>query len=117
MGFGVLLIYLIGRKTVKLKIPLCAFHARRKRRLKMTAIAFLIGFIPVGALVGNLAPDPDGAAWGMGVGLLMCLTGLIAASLQTPLQAVRIDSDWARLKGTGADFLARLAGLSEKVSR
>ena len=110
LGFApIVVVYFIFRKRVKLEIPLCSFHAQRTRRLKIATISLLVGFIPLGVLVGNLVPEPDGAAWGVATSLSMLLAGLIAAYLQSPLQAAGINRERALLQGAGAPFLAKVS--------
>ena len=110
LGFApIVLVYFIFRKKVKLEIPLCSFHAQRTRRLKIAVIFLLVWFIPLGVLVGNLVPEPDGAAWGVATSLIMLLAGLIAAYLESPLQAAGINRERALLKGASAAFLAKVS--------
>jgi len=112
LGFApIVLIYFIFRKRVKLEIPLCSFHAQRTRWLKIASVFLLVGFIPLGVLVGNLVPDPDGAAWGVATSLIMLLAGLIVAYLQSPLQAAGIKRDSAVLQGASTAFLAKVIEL------
>ena len=112
LGFApIVLVYFIFRKRVKLEIPLCSLHAQRTRRLKIAAVFLLVGFIPLGVLVGNLVPDPDGAAWGVATSLIMLLAGLIVAYLQSPLQAAGINRDSAVLQGASTAFLAKVIEL------
>ena len=111
LGFGIFLIvlvYLIFGKKVKLSIPLCASHRQYMHRLTISAIVLLIGCIPVGILFSHLIGEPDGDGWGILIGILMVLGGLIAVHLQSPLQATRIDDDRATMKGACEAFLSRL---------
>jgi hypothetical protein len=111
LGFGILLIvlvYLIFGKKVKLSIPLCGSHRQYMRRLKIAAMVLLVGCIPVGVLFSQLIGEPDGDGWGILIGILMVLGGLIAVHLQSPLQATRIDDDRATMKGACEAFLSRL---------
>jgi hypothetical protein len=111
LGFGILLIvfvYLIFGKKQKLSIPLCGFHRQYLRRLKITGTVLLVGCVPVGILSSALIGEPDGASWGILVGILAMLGGLIAVHLQSPLQATRIDDDRATMKGACEAFLSML---------
>ena len=110
LGFApIVLVYFIFRKRVKLQIPLCFHHAQRTRWLKITATILLVGFIPLGVLVGNLAPGPDGIAWGFATSAITFLAGLVVVYLQSPLQAAGINRDHALLQGAGAEFLAKVS--------
>jgi hypothetical protein len=78
------------------------------RRLKIAAMVLLVGCIPVGVLFSQLVGGPDGEGWGILIGILMVLGGLIAVHLQSPLQATRIDDERATMKGACEAFLSRL---------
>jgi hypothetical protein len=109
LGLGIVLVYLIFRKRVKLSVPLCASHGRYVQRLKVSAMVLLLGCIPIGILLGALVGEPEGEAWGVIAALIMLAAGLVAVHLQTPLQATHIDRDRAILKGANVAFLTKLS--------
>jgi hypothetical protein len=109
LGLGIVLVYLIFRKRVKLSVPLCSSHERYMQRLKVSAMALLLGCIPIGILLGTLVGEPDGDAWGVFAALIMLVAGLVAVHLQIPLQATHIDRDRAVLKGANVAFLTKLS--------
>src|SRR5215469_5794124 len=99
------IINFIFREKVTLALPLCSFHARRVRRLRITGVVLLLGCIPIGGLVGNVAPD---AAWGACTAAATLLGGLFILHLHTPLWATFIDSEQqAVLRGAGIEFLEK----------
>jgi hypothetical protein len=111
-GFGIFLIvlvYLIFGNKVTLSVPLCGSHRQYIRRLTIAAMVLLVGSIPVGVLVSQLMGEPDGDGWGILIGILMVLGGVIAVHLQSPLQATRIDDDRTTMKGACEAFLSRLS--------
>lgn len=108
LHLGILLVYLIFRKKVKLSVPLCDSHRQYMRRLTITATVLLVGCIPVGVLLGSLIGEPDGDMWGLLIGILMLFGGLIAVLLHRPLQATHIDNGRATLKGACGAFLPKL---------
>jgi hypothetical protein len=116
MGAGIL-VYCFFRKKVKLSIPLCASHRQYMHRLQIAAMVLLLGSIPVGILFSSLIGEPDGDEWGKLIGFLMVLGGLVAAYVQSPLQATHIDADQATMKWASEAFLSRLNPLPHPIGR
>jgi len=114
VGAGIL-VYFFFRKKVKLSIPLCASHRQYMHRLQIAAMVLLVGCIPVGILFSSLIGEPDGDVWGKLIGILMVLGGLVAAYLQSPLQATRVDADQATMKWASEAFLSRLTTPGTRV--
>lgn len=72
-------------------------------------MVLLVGSIPVGILKFRaLIGEPDGDVGGKLIGFLMVLGGLVAAYVQSPLQATHIDADQATMKRATEAFLSRL---------
>jgi hypothetical protein len=104
--FPGLLIYaivaVVVRKQMELNVPLCdTHHADRKRNHLLTAI-MLIGFIPVGTIVGMSFSEPLG--WMTGTG--MFLAGLVFWSMAgLGIRPAKIDEIGGEFKGACTAFL------------
>lgn len=104
--FPGLLIYaivaLIVRKQMELNIPLCDTHHADRRRYNLLAMLMLIGFIPVGAILGVYISEPLG--WITGIG--MFFAGVVFYSMgQLGIRPSKIDELGGVFRGAGTEFL------------
>jgi len=104
---GLLIVYMIARKKVRLLVPLCERHRKIASRMRVATAVLLIGG-PVAVALLIALRVPDSAGWGLVLILITLLGGMITLRLQRPLTASRIDDDRVTLKGACNTFLARI---------
>jgi hypothetical protein len=93
------------RKTIKLEVPLCLEHKKRRRNAILLA---WIGVIAAFVLPIAFGSEENGGAWVLFCVLLFfvsCLAGIFRSRL---LYGKKIDADEARLGGAGREFLDSL---------
>jgi len=111
---GLLIVYLIARKKMRLSVPLCEHHRKLVSRMRLATAVILIGGPAVAALMIAFG-NPDSTGWGVLLILFVLLGGMITLRLQRPLSAARIDDDRATLKGACDAFLSRLAAKTAEL--
>jgi hypothetical protein len=105
---GVLIIAVFSRK-ISMDCSLCADHASRRSKLMRLSIILALTSLPV-AYAGAVYLTGPWAVPLILVGVLMALLAPLplAWSPFFRVQAVRIDNEWATIKGFDERFLAQL---------
>jgi hypothetical protein len=109
--FPGLLIYaivaLIVRKKMELNVPLCDQHHSDRKRYSLIGALMLIGFAPVGLVLGG-AFNVD-AGWASLVALGMFLVGVVFYSKAQFLRPSKIDEAGGEFIGANDSFLNALS--------
>jgi len=115
--FGLIGIIIVAvlTKRMDLQTPLCEAHAGIRRQRIIAGAVLLLACVPVGILVGNLVPGDAGAGWGMLVGIVLFIGGIVALSLRNLLRPERIDDFGITLRGVHSSVLAQL-GASQPIT-
>jgi hypothetical protein len=107
--FPGLLVYIIVavivRKQMELNLPLCDAHNNDRKRYFLIGLLMLIGFLPIGLILGfNLS---EALGWITGVG--MFIAGVVFWQLSTlGIRPVKIDDARGVFSGIGDAFLTSL---------
>jgi len=104
--FPGLLIYaivaLIVRKNMELNVPLCDRHHSDRKRFVTLGAVMLIGFIPVGVILGVAGMD---AGYASLVALAMFIVGVVFYSKAQFMRPTNIDDQGGTFTGAADQFL------------
>ena len=97
-----LIVALIVRKQMELNLPLCDTHHADRKRYRLLGALMLIGFLPVGLLLGYNFSTALGWITGSG----MFIGGIVFWHLsQLGLAPIKIDETEGIFRGAGEAFL------------
>jgi hypothetical protein len=107
---GVLLYVIVATivmKRQRVNVPLCRAHAQRRVAMLWAGWLLMLGFIPLGILVGSMGgPGDDNSGWGVLVGFVTfiaaCVCFAVGANLMRPRE---ITDTQATFTGVSLIFL------------